>query len=286
MESTLICPVKINITLRIMESREDGYHELFSAFWKKNGAERLTIRSVSDENMADKLTVHGAVIEGENILSKALASARSCKPCIPAMEMVLEKHYPQGSGIGAGSGDAAALVRFLNYRYGAFKEQADIASLGADVAFLAGGSEVAFARGVGEKLAPQKDIGGLFWILAFPSWQSHTGAAYAALDQRRAAACEAVMSDADCEKEALEITGKLRRGEQVGLLPNDFTQVLLDVHGEYSEAFDAASQHALAWGLCGSGSALFAVCGDKTAAEKTQKTFEKFNWIIKISILE
>ena len=286
MDDTMFCPVKINITLRVLNQREDGYHELFSAFWKKKGTEGLTIRRCSDENREDMLNVTGAVIEGENILHKVLAAARRFAPDLPAFDISLEKEYPQGSGIGAGSGNAAALVDFFRDKYGFFRSGEEITRLGADVAFLCCGSEVAFAGGVGEKLKPQTDIKGLCWTLAFPTWQSNTRAAYASLDRFRAKDGWTARSFEACEAEARAITDKLRRGERAGLLPNDFTEVLLAEHGEYAAAFDASAAGSLAWGLCGSGSAVFAVCDGRADAERAARVFKAFDWINKTSILE
>ena len=286
MDSVLICPVKINVTLRILKRRPDGYHELFSSFWKKNGTERLTIREVCGENIADRLKTTGALIRGENILTKVLTAARKDGAHIPALEMLLEKDYPQGSGIGAGSGNAAALACFLKNRYGAFGDRREIAKLGADVAFLADGADISYAGGIGERLEPQEGVGGLCWILAFPRWQSNTAEAYAALDRQRNSDSPELTAADLCRREADVILAKLRNGEKAGLLPNDFLPVARAQHPEYDAALDAAADDSLACGLCGSGSAVFAVCGSRREAEKVGRIFETFDWIIKTSILE
>lgn len=287
MNSVLVCPVKINITLRILGKRDDGYHELVSAFWRKNGAERLTIHPINGENINDELEIRGAELQGENLLTKTLRMARVTNPDIPPLRMELDKAYPAGSGIGAGSGDAAALIRFLQEKYGVLREPDAVARLGADVAFLADGSEAALAAGIGDQLTPMEHMGGLTWVLAFPEWPSGTASAYAALDELRARCPSVGFSASGCIEEAREITARLRAKERVGLLPNDFIEVAAIEHGdEYRAAFDAAAESSLAWGLCGSGSAFFAVCADLESAKRTERKFTEYNWVIKTAIME
>ncbi len=49
LEELLISPIKINVTLRVLSKRPDGYHEIISLFWMKKGIEGLTIQPHDDE---------------------------------------------------------------------------------------------------------------------------------------------------------------------------------------------------------------------------------------------
>ena len=75
-------------------------------------------------------------IEGENLVTKAVAAARK-RAEIPPLDVELEKFFPAGSGIGAGSGNAGAMLKLLAAEYGAQLSPEETAKLGADVAFLA-----------------------------------------------------------------------------------------------------------------------------------------------------
>jgi 4-diphosphocytidyl-2-C-methyl-D-erythritol kinase len=282
----IICPVKINLTLRVLSLRPDGYHEIYSAFWKKKGTEVLTISSNSDENIGDKLEVQGLKFEGPNILTKVLMLARERGAKVPPLCIRLDKHFPSGSGIGAGSGNAAALMSWLAGKYNITADSTLISRLGADVSFLALGCDLAIAEGIGEKLTPVEPLEGLSWVIAFPSWKSDTAYAYTKLDQYRKTHKISV-SEKNFSYEALEILDKLRKKDKVGLLPNDFLGPLLSEHMEYETAFTAADRAgALAWGLCGSGSAVFAVCKDDTSSDKLINFYKSESWIIKITKLE
>ncbi len=252
MNETIVCPVKINLTLRILGQKEDGYHELRSVFWKKNGAECLSVEKTdSNRHIID---VIGAKISGKNLLDSVLEFAAE-KISVPPLSLKLSKRYPQGSGIGAGSGNAAALLLWLRDNCGFNFTAEEAAKLGADVAVLTRDSALNFACGIGEKLTPVKADIKLPWLLVFPKWTASTPEAYCALEKSRNGRFETV----DYEAEANGIIDRLMRGERAGLLPNDFIANAVKEHPQYNDFFNIAErQGSLAWGMCGSGSAVFA----------------------------
>ncbi|OUO95043.1 hypothetical protein B5F39_00465 [Cloacibacillus sp. An23] len=282
MAETIRCPIKINLILRVFSKRTDGYHEIYSLFWQKKGIERLTIQQKYDEIIGDSLNITGMKIEGENLVTKALAAVRK-RWDAPPLDMTLEKFFPAGSGIGAGSGNAAALIKWLASR-GAPLSAEETAKLGADVAFLASGSVMAEARGIGEKMthfAPPFDFR---WLLVFPKWSSGTGDAYAKLDavrERRADRTEPEPGEDMARIDALA------RGGTAGLLPNDFYEVSAAEHAEYGEAERIAeASGARGWGLCGSGSAFFGLYAGAQEAEAAARAFGATDWALKTYIVE
>lgn len=283
MADVIYCPIKINLILRVYSKLPNGYHEIYSLFWQKTAAERLTIRPKYDEIIGDSLNIKGMKIEGENLVTKALAAARKHKS-IPPFELTLEKFFPAGSGIGAGSGNAGALLRLLAAKYGARPCDEEIARLGADVAFLASENVMAEARGVGEKMTPFAPPFDFRWLLVFPRWSSGTKEAYAKLDALRGTRDARRKADEAADMRKIEA---LARGEQAGLLPNDFYEVAAAERAEYAEAEKTAeTSGARGWGLCGSGSAFFALYADAGDAAQAARTFEKMNWVLKTYIVE
>lgn len=282
----VFCPVKINLTLRVLSVRSDAYHEIYSVFWKKKATEALTISSENDKNIVDRIEVIGLEINGPNIISNVLDWARVNGSDIPPLHIKTDKHFPAGSGIGAGSGNAAALIKWLVKNYNIKTDSCLISQLGADVSFLVMEGDLAEARGIGEKLTPLEPLEGLHWIIAFPAWKSETALAYSKLDIYRQMH-NINVNEEDFSYEALEILRKLRKKERAGLLPNDFLVLLSHDHPEYERAFSAADKAgALAWGLCGSGSAIFAVCNDNLSSDTLMAFYESEDWVIKITKLE
>lgn len=279
-------PVKINLTLRVLSRRPDGYHEIISMFWKKKGIEGLTIRPHDDENIGDILDIEGTEISGENILFKALRWARSRTPQIPPLKMRLIKKFPAQSGIGAGSGNAAALLTYLRSFDGLDIEDRSLSSVGADVPFLAGDNDLALVGGLGEMIRPQGELKGFRWVIGFPCWRSDTSAAYRGIDDIRRDADRSFNVE-KYEKESFDLLRKLRSGEIVGLLPNDFLEVVSKGHPEYLRAFEIAERSgARAWGLSGSGSAFFMIFREREMSGKAISLLDREDWIIKTTELE
>ena len=147
---------KVNLTLRVLGKRPDGYHALESlvAFARKP-ADVLTLHPGDTAGV----TVSGpgaSAILGENLIARALRLLVDAEPRLRLGALHLEKHLPVAAGIGGGSADAAAVLRLVR------RANPDIASsvdwqavalkLGADVPVCVD-SEAAFMWGIGERIA-------------------------------------------------------------------------------------------------------------------------------------
>lgn len=161
---------KINVFLRVLAAREDGYHDLESLVVPITLADRVTVRS------ADRLQVEvkgAARLAGEvpagglNLaLVAALALGDACSTSGGAL-VEIEKRIPVASGLGGGSADAAATLLALNEHWGCDLDPATLADLGerigSDVpAMLAEAPVLMFGRG--EQLAPA-DVQPFWWVV-------------------------------------------------------------------------------------------------------------------------
>ncbi|MDR1651890.1 MAG: 4-diphosphocytidyl-2C-methyl-D-erythritol kinase [Synergistaceae bacterium] len=277
------CSIKINLTLRVLGKRADGYHDLCSLFWRLRSPE---VVEVSFGHFGDELAVSGADIKGENIITRACRHIRSVSGDeLPGVRARLFKHLPAGSGVGAGSGNAAAFIRLC----GAFAGHgngpgAGVASLGADVAFLASEHDLAIASGVGDELEGIDGTLPMRAVIFFPEWSCCTKEAYGALDEIRGRE-SGYMPESTARNEALSVLDALRHGRRLGLLPNDFLDSAPH-RGCYGELAGAASDSgAAAWGLCGSGSAFFALYGTSNECGKLLDKC-RFDWLRQILVLE
>ncbi len=244
---------KVNLSLRILGRRQDGYHRLISLFWRIGPLESLSL-GVRGQGDGDRLTVRGLAIQGPNILEKALELCRRSGWPVPWLELELEKRIPPGTGLGSGSGNAAALLRWLQSRGWCDQELAS--RVGADVPFLLKEAPLARVSGIGEILEPLEVDLPLRAVVALPVWPSLSAQAFAQLDRHY---CDGwPLGAQEAEQEASKLLEKLQAGHFVGTLPNDFTPLLVRQHPEYQELFQAfRDQGALAWGISGSGSAAF-----------------------------
>ena len=244
----LILPTfaKLNLTLRVVNKRPDGYHNIVSTFLRIPSGDVIYISEASGRN--DEVSAN-IELTGENIVAKALRIARENGFKIPPLNVRIHKSIPPGSGLGAGSGNAAAVLLL----FGAEK----IASkVGADVPFLCTDLNMALVSGIGEHIEPLKEHEP-HGVIVIPSWQTETKKAYAELD--------AIGFPVDTMLARVEMRdiyhANANVGKQVGMLPNDFAKVLIKDHPKYKEIFSIfeKSGAASAWGITGSGSAAFAV---------------------------
>lgn len=147
---------KVNLTLKVLGRRADGYHELESLVTFAELHDVVTL----EPDAPHALAVGGPFAHGianENILARALVLLRQAEPKLAIGSVTLEKNLPVAAGLGGGSADAAALlrtVRVANTNYAAHVPWRDIAAkLGADVPVCLE-NRPALMRGVGESLTP------------------------------------------------------------------------------------------------------------------------------------
>ncbi|GBC86739.1 4-diphosphocytidyl-2-C-methyl-D-erythritol kinase [bacterium HR12] len=161
---------KVNVFLRVLGARADGYHDLETLVVPISLADVVTVRPAD----ALRVDVRGAAeLAGQvprgglNLaLVAALALADAC-PHAPGAEIVIQKRIPVAAGLGGGSADAAATLLALNELWGCGLDLATLADLaeriGSDVpAMLAGGPVLVCGRG--ELVAPAEVVP-LWWVL-------------------------------------------------------------------------------------------------------------------------
>lgn len=185
--ATLTAPCKININLSIVDARPDGYHELDTLFLPVP-APADTLRLEPAGGFALSCPGHPALEGSDNLVARAWNAYRDATGFAPGMHVTLEKRIPMGAGLGGGSTDAAALLRWLN------ENAADraltptalnalAATLGADVPFFLN-NDPARAAGIGERLETvELDLKGLWLLVVTPAIHVNTGWAYAEWDR-------------------------------------------------------------------------------------------------------
>jgi 4-diphosphocytidyl-2-C-methyl-D-erythritol kinase len=151
---------KVNLTLRVVGRRVDGYHDLESVVAFADCADRLALTPGSEL----KLTTSGPLAQacGETSDNLVLKAAQLLKARIPGLKVgsfTLEKMLPVAAGIGGGSADAAAALRLLANLNGLALEDARVLEValqtGADVPVCLA-SRACDMTGVGETLLPVK----------------------------------------------------------------------------------------------------------------------------------
>jgi 4-diphosphocytidyl-2-C-methyl-D-erythritol kinase len=145
---------KINLGLRILRKREDGYHDLETIFYP------LPVHDVLETVRADELQFYstGLPIPGDpaqNLAVKAFRLLKGDFPQLPFVAIHLHKHIPIGGGLGGGSSDGAFMLQLLNsqFQLGLTTDRlmAYAAQLGSDCPFFLL-NKPSLANGRGERL--------------------------------------------------------------------------------------------------------------------------------------
>jgi 4-diphosphocytidyl-2-C-methyl-D-erythritol kinase len=170
--TTLVAPAKLTLSLRVTGVRDDGYHLI--------DAEMVTLDlhdTVTIEPGGTGVTITGPYADGvptddRNLAVRALGGRQAA--------LTIDKRIPHGGGLGGGSSDAAAVLRWVGHP-ATPDGLAEAAQLGADVAFcLVGGR--AGVRGIGEIVEPLPQVARTV-TLVIPPLRVPTPAAYRAWDE-------------------------------------------------------------------------------------------------------
>lgn len=259
---TLPSPAKVNLFLKVLRKRDDGYHDIISVMqpvalydyisieaW---GGDDISISSSSLEIPADNTNL--AFMAAELFLKTTGIKRR--------LAITIEKNIPVAAGLGGGSSNAATVLSGLNDILGAGLSDGklmDMASaLGSDVPFFIMKSP-AFASGRGTALKRLK-LPHYQYILINPGFHISTAWAYSNLDLTKKAEDNNLIYSEE---------GLLRGVGIEGCLVNDLETVALTRHPEISRLkralIEAGASGAL---MSGSGPTVFGIFHDRDRAEK------------------
>lgn len=161
-------PAKLNLMLRIVGRREDGYHLLQTVFQFIDLVDELHF-SIRDDGEIRRIGGAPGVPEAQDLVVRAARLLREATGCRAAgVDIRLDKRIPLGGGLGGGSSDAATTLVALNRLWGCGLDRAALQrlalELGADVPVFVHG-HAAWAEGVGEALTaiePREAVYALF----------------------------------------------------------------------------------------------------------------------------
>jgi 4-diphosphocytidyl-2-C-methyl-D-erythritol kinase len=221
---------KINLGLKVLGRRPDGFHELRTVFQTISLADTLDIEFVPARRAA--ISVASSVpIPGENLVERAAGLVMQAARLAGRVRIGLTKAIPMGAGLGGGSTDAAAVLLALPALAGAtlpLERLIEVgAELGSDVPFfLLGGTAVALGRGT--ELYPVDDVPARHALVVVPGLHVSTAEAYR--DLRRPELTSGAGGNSISSFESL--VWQLSSGSPEGLAAarNDFEAVVFGRH--------------------------------------------------------
>jgi len=155
---TLHAPAKVNLYLRVLGKRPDGYHEIETIFERIALFDKITLRSLKSNEIKISCDNPG-VPKGKNSLAcRAAELLKNEFGITKGIGVKIAKQIPIAAGLGGGSSDAACILKGINklwkLRLGPDELCGFGKRLGADVSFFIGNSSFAAGTGRGDEIAP------------------------------------------------------------------------------------------------------------------------------------
>lgn len=266
---------KLNLALRVLGRRPDGYHDLETVFQAIDLHDDIEVTLRRGGVRSVGLSCDRADLEHEGNLAW-----RAAELLLRRLDLDLEvrirlrKRIPAGAGLGGGSSDAAAVLRAMAALLRDPPARADLVAvaeaLGSDVPFfLLGGT--AFGTGRGTRLAPLPDLPQYPLALALPEVEVSTAWAYSALAAARSTGLTEPGKPGTM-KELSPSLGRLARGDAAAFsdwMVNDFEGVVFRRFPELAEVrrrlLSCGARRAL---MSGSGAAVFGLFDSMQRAEE------------------
>lgn len=262
---TIDAPAKINLRLKVVGKRADGYHFLSMLNEKLTLADKIFVRA---EGLPRKYTKNFPIglkcpkepsLESEsNLVVKAARVLAEKYGVSTPLAIEIEKNIPIGAGLGGGSSDAAATLLALNKLWGLYKPPEYLVkvgvAIGADVPFFFWNGP-AHVTGIGETVDPGVGLPKLWVLLINPGFEVSTRWVYERVDPSTAAPSAASLrinpeqtpglGQGCAERVDLELTGNIgddrfppffnNLGDLKPFIENDLEQVVAKKHPEVDE---------------------------------------------------
>jgi len=266
---TKASPAKVNLYLRVLRRRKDGYHDILSLMQRISLCDEMTFTPRAG-GIVIRCPDSPLPEDEKNIVYRAAASFFSRAAAPPGIEITIRKKIPIAAGLGGGSSNAATTLMTLNEISGSPLTREELlemgVKLGADVPFFIFGN-TAWASGIGDRFTVASPLPPLWFVLINPGFAISTKWVYQKLN------LELTNSQIKYSIPRFYTVGDLTRG-----LTNDLEKVTMRFH-PVLEQIKALLLGSGAGGalMSGSGPTVFGVFGDEDSSFRAEKSLRQEN---------
>ncbi|MCX5850010.1 MAG: 4-(cytidine 5'-diphospho)-2-C-methyl-D-erythritol kinase [Deltaproteobacteria bacterium] len=262
-----IAPAKINLFLRVLRKRADGYHDIVSLMQKITLYDEL-IFSPRPKGIILNCPGSNLSANEDNLVIRAAKCIFDYCNYPSGMEITLYKKIPMTAGLGGGSSDAATTLKALNKICSLKLKKEELlrlgAKIGADVPFFIFGN-TALASGIGDKLKHLPNLPQLNLLLIKPPFDLSTKMVYKNLNLRLTRG-----------KNNYSIPRFFALSDIVQGLYNDLESVSLEIYPELADFKKMLLSHgALGALMSGSGPTVFGIFRNGKEAKKALESIKK-----------
>lgn len=260
--------IKVNLSLHVVGQRQDGYHLLDSLVVFCRAGDHITLEKANE----NKFFINGPYSNGlspnnDNLILKAFHRFMQFCPQenISPVHICLEKNLPLASGVGGGSGDAAAVLHGLKHLWNISISDQDMMAMaceiGADVPICLAALTNPNARlmqGIGEKISSLNDFPVLYLVLINPKIEISTPAVFQALKQKSNQALNLKRENYKNSDDLLQFLKQSR---------NDLFKPALSIEPHLQDVLEVLNKNnALFSRMSGSGATCFGIFKDPITA--------------------
>ena len=276
MTATIKAYAKINLSLRVLHRRADGFHELRTIFQTISLADRIGFVCHVSRTTRIELDDRGLGLR-DNLMLRAADLYLQAAGKRAVVRMTLDKRIPMGGGLGGGSTDAAAVLLAMRQALPSPKvDLAEIAArLGSDVPFfLEGGTALAVGRG--EEIYPLADLPACWGVVAAPDVHVSTAQAYTALGRTELTSTQPSRILRKFQALSRSVAAGEPRSVWQSFCENDFEAAVFLQYPVLKQVRDKLDRlGAQPARLTGSGAALFGLFDSRAKAEEAAKKLSR-----------
>lgn len=248
----LPAPAKLNLMLRVVGRRPDGYHLLQTVFQFIDRCDWIELSPSLDGRIALSKPLPGVPEEADLTVRAAKLLRLAVGDESLGAQITVEKTLPMGGGLGGGSSDAATTLLGLNALWGLGLSIDALAKLGlqlgADVPVFVRGY-AAWGEGVGEELTPLPDLPEPWYLVLTPPCHVATGAIFSSEELTR-------------DNKPITIANFVAGQQENHCLP-----VVVKMYPQIGEAIKAIGTYAKSPRLTGTGACVFGTFTNLNEAE-------------------
>jgi len=276
-EITVFAPAKINMILRILDRRPDGFHNLWSIMQTVALEDEVQIRlRAGRQDIQLRCDAMQLAADHSNLVYRAAAEVLARAQQSIGLDIELRKCIPMGAGLGGGSSDAAATIIGLNHLLQLKWSPAQMAdagqSLGSDVPFFLFAPS-AFVASRGEAVRPVVVEGARWVVLVNPGFGVNTKWAYQELAATRTAVTPLSLVQRELDRQS-----RVSWSQLIAAAENDFEAPVFDAYGKLREIKRSLQAHGAEIALLsGSGATVFGVFEDEARAQRAHAQFAREN---------
>jgi len=278
----ITAPAKVNLFLRVLNKRNDGYHSIETIFEKVSLFDEINVDKIDTETRIE-CDDPSIPVCSDSLIGLTVRLFKEKAGLSDNFAIKLKKNIPSGGGLGGGSSDAAAILRAMNTITGLKLNKTslfDVAcKLGADVPFFLSNSSFACGRGRGDIITELGIKRKMWHILVTPPFKILTKDIYGRIspfDLTKDIAPDRMLSTFLEKKNGVDLEKNLH---------NDLQPIVLREFPVFKKVFrELGDAGALGTLLSGSGSTVFGIFDEEDvrhAEEKLLRAFPKEeNWRI------